>query len=99
MSFLLEVVGVMAKHWASGPGMVSLLIGASVTLYWYWVSPEINLVLLECMYILNVLLINVRTVVVPEIKQHTYITGIMYVSTKCMYVCLCNAEASMQRKM
>ncbi len=41
----------------------------------YWVSPGINLVHLECMYILNnVLLTNVCTLVGPEIKQRTYFT-------------------------
>jgi hypothetical protein len=35
-------------------------------------SPETNLVHLECTYILNVLLTNVRTLVGPEIKQRTY---------------------------
>jgi hypothetical protein len=42
------------------------------------VSPEVSLVQhLECTYILNnnvLLIINVRTVVDPEIKQLTYFT-------------------------
>lgn len=33
LSFLVEVAGVMAKHWASEPGMVSLLTSASMTSY------------------------------------------------------------------